>query len=89
MGGGGGRRWPSTPWQRLQRHGRLYRVTRNPLKGFYEEVGSVKKRKRKYHTLVSSASEFDSLSLSLPTSSCHLSEASVTRSQTADSFPSS
>lgn len=45
------------------------------------------KRKRKYHTLVSSASEFHSPSL--PTSSCHPSEASATRSHTTDSFPSS
>lgn len=47
----------------------------------------MRKRKRKYHTHVSVATMFHSPSL--PTSSCHPSEASATRPHTADLFPSS
>lgn len=58
-------------------------------KGFYEELGFVKEEKKVPHPCQWCQHVSLSFSVSLPTSSCHPSEVSATRSHTTDSFPSS
>lgn len=66
-----------------------HRVTSSVPKGFYEELGFMKEEKKVPHPCQPCQHVSLSFSVSLPTSSCHPSEASATRSHTTDSFPSS
>lgn len=64
-------------------------MTSSMLKGFYKELSFMKEEKKVPHPCQWYQHVSLSFSVSLPTSSCHPSEASATMSHTTGSFPSS